>query len=82
MAISPHQLDSDDKNSWISSVEAQKNQTSSGNAAQKETVVLFNHFYEKLAFFLIRLVSSVVGQAIERLPSRCTKAALVKAYDE
>ena len=25
---------------------------------------------------------SVVGQAIERLPSRSTKAALVKAYDE
>ena len=63
-------------------MEAQINQNSSQNAAQKEKVVLFNHFYEKLAFFLIRVVLSVVGQAIERLPSRCTKAALVKAYDE
>ena len=27
-------------------------------------------------------ILSVVGQAIERLPSRSTKAALVKAYDE
>ena len=27
-------------------------------------------------------ILSVVGQAIERLPRRSTKAALVKAYDE
>ena len=33
-------------------MEAQINQNSSQNAAQKEKVVLFNHFYEKLAFFL------------------------------
>ena len=63
-------------------MEAQINQNSSQNATQKEKVVLFNQFYEKLAFFLIWVLLSVVGQAIERLPSRCTKAALVKAYDE
>ena len=37
-------------------MEAQINQTSLQNAAQREMVALFNHFYEKLAFFLIRVV--------------------------
>ena len=37
-------------------MEAQINQTSLQNAAQREKVALFNHFYEKLAFFLIRVV--------------------------
>ena len=56
MAIFPHQLDSEGQNSWIWCMEAQINQTSLQNAAQREKVALFNHFYEKLAFFLIRVV--------------------------
>ena len=35
-------------------MEAQINQTSLQNAAQREKLGLFNHFYEKLTFFLIR----------------------------
>ena len=49
-------------------MEAQINQNSSQNAAQKEKVVLFDHFYEKLAFFLIRVVNiSVTDQPTDRL---------------
>ena len=44
-------------------MEAQIDQTNSQNAAQMEKVVLINHFYEKLAFFLIRVVKQTVVQA-------------------
>ena len=37
-------------------MEAQTNPTSLQNTAQKEKLVLFNHFYEKLVFFSTRVV--------------------------
>ena len=51
-------------------MEAQINQTNSQNAAQKEKVVLFNHFYEKLAFFLIRVVEKLINTLSDKWTDR------------